>query len=1230
MRLVTKICSIIALLYCLFWAVLAVYFSYIDWHKGAFEEYLGRYFKASVKIDSLETSWNGISPYVVVSGLKVEGDQVDQVAFAFSSLQAQLDPWSIIKFWPKFTEFSVSNPVVDIEILSSNRIKIAGLELGSGRASLFSPKKALSWFLDQENMAWSNGQVILRRPNADQQDFGGISFTFDREYEDRHVRAEFASDAGDILAFKMHLQGDLLASADWGASLEVVDDADQSLLRSESFILKVESGEGALKLKTLSLQSIRDIIQLTGLSQYAQWLYTADITGRLHDMELDFSGPLFDIDDWELKASASAVGFKTTGMVPAMNNLAGQVTVSQGKGQFLFSTQEATFEWGLWFDSPFDIKKASGDFGWKISVNGDVEIALRDGQFQDKNCSLSNINATARLNQKTREIKNLADWFKVESVAELNYENSKVIEPNVGSLLPLDIDFSADFQFNDMGILGGYLPKRDNLSLFRQWWDKAFLSGAVSNGKVTFQGVPTLDALYSGESTLKVDADFDNVAIDYGYQQSWPKISKSRGVLMLRNDLLTIRSNDSYLGRDKVDQVNVSIDSLFKPNLKLSINGKLTQSLDSVMEFIFKGPLIAKNKRPAVAPLRAEQGLVDLELFIVVPLKNVRETTVQGLATIKNGTVYLPGRVPVTKLSSTVRFTERSVTADKITAQFLGGKTQATLKTVKPAQPPVMKITASGNGLMAALKPWLGEHVLTLVSGVAPWQGSVVIDGGAINIDGQSNLFGVQVDAPAPLQKGSEEKRNMSFSMKLGNQRPAVSLRYSDVMALDMQAEANDGSLFERSLIRVGGDSITGATPYLAQGVNFDFQQDNINLDDWLNTIIQLAQYESSSNSETDRSFLDAMRSIKIQAQSPVMLSRDFGALDMSLLSLNGVYWIAKINGENASGTMQLEPSKNIYAFDMTHLNLGPEIDRGSAPTPIDYSLTPDTYPNLSLFVKDFQVDSKKFGRLAFIGKAGVDAWTISTFEMERNGLKTTGKGGWVNSVAQGSMTSFDFQTEIGQAEHAMGDFSLDGFIKKGSGSMSANINWVGAPHEFDYSRLNGEFDLRINDGELVKVEPGGGKLLGLLNFNAVARRLTLDFRDVFATGLTFDRMLYTGLLADGKILMREAYIFTPAVFVRMEGQIDLSKETIDMEVHMSPELGGNIALLSALANPAAGAVVFITQRLFKEQLRDSSFTSYRALGTWEDFEVEQFDSSKIQAQKKSDDSVLSDVPEQN
>ncbi|MEO0367437.1 MAG: AsmA-like C-terminal region-containing protein, partial [Pseudomonadota bacterium] len=149
-------------------------------------------------------------------------------------------------------------------------------------------------------------------------------------------------------------------------------------------------------------------------------------------------------------------------------------------------------------------------------------------------------------------------------------------------------------------------------------------------------------------------------------------------------------------------------------------------------------------------------------------------------------------------------------------------------------------------------------------------------------------------------------------------------------------------------------------------------------------------------------------------------------------------------------------------------------------------------------------------------------------------------------------------------------------------------------------------------NGELVQVEPGSGRLLGLLNFNAFLRRVTLDFSDVVADGLRFDQMQYAGRLEKGTAILEDAFLFSPAAFVRMEGEIDLEQEILDIQMHVAPELGGNLALLSALANQTAGAVVFLLQNIFKDEMRNNSLISYRAAGTWDDFEMKEIENKNL------------------
>ena len=52
---------------------------------------------------------------------------------------------------------------------------------------------------------------------------------------------------------------------------------------------------------------------------------------------------------------------------------------------------------------------------------------------------------------------------------------------------------------------------------------------------------------------------------------------------------------------------------------------------------------------------------------------------------------------------------------------------------------------------------------------------------------------------------------------------------------------------------------------------------------------------------------------------------------------------------------------------------------------------------------------------------------------------------------------------------------------------------------------LSGDLAVTVGAGQFTKIEPGIGKLLGVLSLQALPRRITLDFRDVFSEGFAFD-----------------------------------------------------------------------------------------------------------------------------
>lgn len=1221
MKLLRKIVFFVLGLYLVFWAGLAAYFSYAERHKGLLESNLSRVFERPVSIERFTTAWVGVSPRIQIQGFKVKGDVVNEPAFAFESLSAEVSPLSVLTFWPRFTEFAVEKPLVEIVSLSDNQMQIAGISLRSNRPRRADPERIISWLLNHQSAAWHDGEVVWRTLDGDTQRFRDISFVYQRAQQDRVVNATVQTPKG-ALAFTAETHGDLLSDSDWDASLEVLGNRGERLLASDDVSLKVENAVGQLGLKTLDVARIRDFIQLTGLANKATWLMDAELAGRLHDVDFSFSGPLLKMREWTLSASASDVGFKSIDTTPAMNNLSGVLTATKTGGTFEFSTAQSTFEWQRWFDKGFPINHAQGQFIWEFDPQGELTISLRDGEFEDQNIKISKLNASASVDRRARQISNFGDLFRLDSVADLSYEDGELVESRESARkrsTPIFLDADLEFELSDMAALDEYFPKDPRITKFHEWWSEAVNSGRGFNGKAAYKGEVSKTALFNDKASLIATAEFADVEMDYGYQREWPILENASGSATLIDDELTITPKNAEVMGSKIESSEVKILSLFKLDRSLQLQGSITVGLPQGMEFLFQGPLLPPEKRPKVLPIVGKRGSVAVSTEVTIPLANVNLAAVTGQATITNGVAELPEGVPLTDVNGVVDFTERRVTADNIRARFLGNDTRARLITVAEAQPPIMKLIASGKADVAKLSPWVGEHLLTWFSGEAPWQGAVLIDGPRVEITSVSELEGVTVTAPAPLAKGPQQARNLTFSMVVGDDeiKQELSLNYADVLHTKMRSNGGaEGSLFDNALIRVGPESDASIPP----GVNFDIQHDEINVDDWLSAIIDIAAYEPSNPVE-NTAFLDAMRSVNISAASPFCLAREFGPLNVSAVSVDGYNWIGTLKGDNVDGTLIMQPRADVSNFelDLTYLNLGEEPNSDAPPEPIDYSLSPAAYPALKLNIDKFVLTGKSLGRLELQGEPIDGAWRITKLDLTHNGIHTTASGQWVNDADSGSISSFDFSTDIDEAEGVLDDMDFDGFIKKGEGSIKGNVKWIGAPHEFDYARLNGDFDMRIKDGELVKVEPGSGKLLGLLNFNAIARRLAFDFRDVFASGLKFDRMQYSGLFADGEAVMREAYIFTPAVFVRMEGKLDLDKELIDMEIHMSPELGGNLTLLSALANPTAGAVLFITQQLFKDEMRNSTFKSYRALGTWEDFEMVEFEPSKQSASSSAE-----------
>ena len=57
--------------------------------------------------------------------------------------------------------------------------------------------------------------------------------------------------------------------------------------------------------------------------------------------------------------------------------------------------------------------------------------------------------------------------------------------------------------------------------------------------------------------------------------------------------------------------------------------------------------------------------------------------------------------------------------------------------------------------------------------------------------------------------------------------------------------------------------------------------------------------------------------------------------------------------------------------------------------------------------------------------------------------------------------------------------------VRRGTAKLEGPLSWSGNPSEVDYATLSGNFVLEANKGQFLKLDPGIGKLLGVMSLQS-------------------------------------------------------------------------------------------------------------------------------------------------
>jgi uncharacterized protein YhdP len=225
-----------------------------------------------------------------------------------------------------------------------------------------------------------------------------------------------------------------------------------------------------------------------------------------------------------------------------------------------------------------------------------------------------------------------------------------------------------------------------------------------------------------------------------------------------------------------------------------------------------------------------------------------------------------------------------------------------------------------------------------------------------------------------------------------------------------------------------------------------------------------------------------------------------------------------------------------------------------------------------------------------------------------------SGGGQWQREPgSQKRRMTLSVTLDIVDAGNLLGRFGLAGAIKNGKGKLTGTLSWLGSPFSIDYPTLSGELQLNAEKGQFLKVDPGAGRLLGVMSLQSLPRRISLDFRDIFAKGFAFDTIKATAKISNGVLSTHDFTMIGANASVLIEGETNLQTESQNLLVVVLPEINAGSAsvLYAFIANPAIGIGTFLAQWLLRHPLSKIFSYEYDVTGSWTEPQVKRHERTK-------------------
>ena len=746
-----------------------------------------------------------------------------------------------------------------------------------------------------------------------------------------------------------------------------------------------------------------------------------------------------------------------------------------------------------------------------------------------------------------------------------------------------------------------YVPVTAPASL-RGWLRRAVAKGVTADANLVLSG--DLAAFPYGpgkDGRFDVTVKARDATLDFA--DRWTPITGIDADVHIDGPRLAIDATTARMNGIAIGTTHAEIADLTDANATLRIDGTASGPTAQFLAFV-RGSPVADWIGHATDEISAT-GDGRLALAFSLPLHDHSQTTVSGNFRITAPSVEIAGLPTLANVDGDIAFTEHDVRATDIGAQALGGPLTLTLASDGGR----LRIDARGNADVALVRKAFDIPVLTHMRGTTDWRLALDASGGDATWNVESSLAGVAVDLPAPIGKAADDPMPVRIERRPSKpQQDQVSVDYGRVarVIVHRQKKGNARSV-DRALVLLG-KSIGDAAEPTQPGVWIRAADlAPLDVDAWLDIDVAAP---TAAGSDADPSPPLVVNGVDVLGGTVVALGRSFANVKASARR-DQDDWHLSFAGDEIAGSATwraataAEPDGRIVAR-LARLSVPPANERASRTeaTPPDRV---HRWPAVDLVADSVEKKGRSLGKLELVAQPSGADWQIRKLALTNDAGRIDAHGSWRDAAAD-PKTELAVSLDVHEAGAFLGRFGWPDAVRGAPTKIEGQVSWAGAPSDFDYPSLAGRFTLRTGAGQFTKLEPGVGRLLGILSLQALPRRISLDFRDVFSQGFAFDTIVGDVRIDDGVMHTDNLRLAGPAAAVDITGDVDIARETQALDVRVHPSLSTGVSAGAAalfLANPLIGAAVgagtLLAQKMLNNPFDQLFSYRYGVTGTFDD-----------------------------